>query len=270
MSNLKLLTSLLLGVVLLAAFALPVFAVEYNPGTTAGQYVKYGNFLGTGPHTEAFNDYNWLQLQVTTVSGKSVTLLSTSQYKNGTAVPGNGSINVWNVEAGTEDGLPSTQGPIIAANLNQGDAIPPPNTYSVNRTENRIYLGISRTVNILDVALSTPDYNSTLTYVYDRASGMLLESTTQTATEAQPQPETTTISYSIIETNIFSSTPTPSRTVPEFPIQIILVTLLIVLVIGASALILLKKRKRIKFEDTLSTKAITSKRGHSMINQHLF
>ena len=49
-----------------------------------------------------------------------------------------------------EDGVPSTQGPIIAANLNQGDAIPPPNTYSVNKTETRIFLGFSRTVNILD------------------------------------------------------------------------------------------------------------------------
>jgi hypothetical protein len=114
----------------------------------------------------------------------------------------------------------------------------------VNRTETRTYLGVSRTVNILDITLSTPDYNTSLSYVYDRTSGMLLESTTQTITQAQPQPVRATISYSIIETNIFGSTPTSSPSVPEFPIQTIGATLLIVVVIAASALILLKKRKR--------------------------
>ena len=106
-----------------------------------GQYVKYGNFSGNGQGFEAFNDYGFLQLQVTSVVGKEVTLLSTGQFKNGTALPGNGTTEVWNIETGTEDGTPSTQGPIIAANLNQGDPIPPPDTYSVNQSESRTYLG---------------------------------------------------------------------------------------------------------------------------------
>jgi hypothetical protein len=180
--NLKLLIALLVGTILLTGLALPVFAVEYNAGVTVGQYVKYGNFAGVGPGVEAFNDYDWLKLQVTDVSGRVVTLVSTSHYKNGPGISGNSLITIWNVETGTENGIPSTQGPIIAANLNQGVAIPPPNKYEVNRTENRVYLGVSRTVNILDVPLSTPDYNTSLTYVYDRSSGMLLESTTQTIT----------------------------------------------------------------------------------------
>jgi len=232
-----------LATILLAGFAFPVFALQYNPGVILGQYVKYSNFSGIGPGVEAFNDYDWLKLQVTNVSGKTVTLISTSQYKNGTAIPGNGSTTVWNIESGTEDGLPSTQiPPIIAANLNQGDAIPPPNTYLINRTENRVYLDVSRTVGILDLTFFTSDYNGTVTYVYDRASGMLLEATTQTTTQAQPQPVTTTFSYNVIETNIFGSTPIPSPTIPEFPIQTVGATLLIVSAI-TSALILLKKRK---------------------------
>ena len=206
--------------------------------------MKYGNFVRSGPGAEAFNDYDWLKLQVTDVSGKTVTLLSTSQFKNGTAISGNGTLVDWNLEAGTENGVPNTQGPIIAANLNQGDAIPPPNTYMVNRTETRTYLGVSRTVNILDVSFSTPDYSTSLTYVYDQASGMLLESTTQTITQAQTQPVTTTISYSVIETNVFSLSPTPTPTIPEFSIQTIGAAFLIVVVIVTLALILLKKRTR--------------------------
>ena len=122
-------------IVLVSALAFPVFALEYDPGAKSGQYVKYGNFVGTGAGVESFNDYGWSKLEVTDVSGKEITLLSTGQFKDGTAIPGNGTTEVWNIETGTQNGVPSTQGPIIAANLNQGDTIPPANTYMVNRTE---------------------------------------------------------------------------------------------------------------------------------------
>jgi hypothetical protein len=224
----------------LLALALPVFAIQYSPGVTAGQYVKYGNFAGSGPGYEAFNDYSFLNLQVVSVSGNAVTLLSTGQFKNGTALPGNGTTDVWNIETGTDNGPPSTQGPIIAANLNQGDAIPPPNTYSVNQTADRTYLGTTRSVNILNVVVSTPDYNSTLNYVYDKLSGMLFESTSTTTTQAQPQPITSTYSYSIIETNIFGST-TPSPTVPEFNPQILALIATIISIIIISAVVLQRR-----------------------------
>ncbi len=228
-----------LVVFLLAALVFPVLAVQYNPGVSQGQLVRYGNFVGGGAGYESFNDYNFLNLQVAGVSGNSVTLLSTGEFKNGTALPGNGTIDVWNVETGTDNGVPSTQGPIIAANLNQADAIPPPDTYSVNQTVDRTYLGTARSVNILNVTISTPDYNSTLNYVYDKASGMLLESSSTTVTQAQPEPVTSTYSYSIIATNIFGSGPSPS--VPEFSIQLVAIAFLLVPVLVASVIILRKK-----------------------------
>ena len=190
MNNQKFLLSAIFVFVFLSSLVLSVFAVSYNPGVTVGQFIKYGNFSGNGQGFEAFNDYGFLQLQVTSVSGKQVTLLSSGQFKNGTALPGNGTTAVWDIETGTEDGNPSTQGPIIAANLNQGDSIPPPDTYSVNQSESRTYLGSIRTVNMLIVEISTSDYNSTLTYIYDKLSGMLLESFTQTTTQSEPQPVT--------------------------------------------------------------------------------
>jgi hypothetical protein len=240
MSNHKFLLSAIFVFVFLSALVLPVFAVSYNPGVTVGQFIKYGNFSGNGQGFEAFNDYGFLQLQITSVVGKEVTLLSTGQFKNGTALPGNGTTAVWNLETGEEDGTPSTQGPIIAANLNQGDPIPPTDTYSVNQSESRTYLGSNRVVNILNVEISTSDYNSTLTYVYDKLSGMLLESSTQTTTQSEPQPVTSSYSYSIIETNIFGSTPTPS--VPEFPV-LALEVVVFVLIVVITAFILVKRRK---------------------------
>ncbi len=233
--------TVLLTIALTVLLILPASAITYNPGVTVGQYVQYGNFVGAGLGAEQFNDYDWLKLQVTDVSGKSVTLLSTSQFKNGQPIAGNGTVNVWNVETGTDDGIPSTQGPIIAANLNQGDAIPPPNTYSVNKTETRNYLGFSRTVNILDATIATPDYTSALTYVYDKDSGMLLESTTQTTTQSGTQSVTTTISYRITETNIFSSAPSPS--ISEFHRMAIGLTAIALTAIAAFVLLLVRKRR---------------------------
>jgi len=238
----KFLTVIILAFALLALLVLPVLAVEYNPGVTVGQYIKYGNFVGTGPGVEAINDIGWQKLQITDISGKAITLLFTSHYKNGTATPGNGTVEVWNIETGTENGVPNTQGPIVAANLNQGDAIPPLNTYAVNGTETRTYLGVSRNVDILDVTIPTSSYNTSLSYAYDRASGLLLESTTQTTTQPDPQPITTSISYSIIETNIFGSTPTASPSVPEFPLAILGVIIMAVLIIVATSLIIFRKK----------------------------
>jgi hypothetical protein len=240
--NLNFLSSIILVTVILFALALPVFAVDYTPGVTVGQYIKYGNFSGNGQGFEAFNDYGFLKLQVTSVSGKQVTLLSTGQFKNGTSLPGNGTSSIWNIETGTEDGIPSTQGPIIAANLNQHDTIPPPDTFSVNQSESRTYLGTIRTVNILAVEINTSDYNSTLTYVYDKLSGLLIESFTQTMTQSEPQPVASSYSYSITETNIFGSTPNPSSTVPEFPI-LTLEIVVVVLMVVTLALILIKRKK---------------------------
>lgn len=242
MSSLRHVISFIIAVVILIALVLPVLAIQYNVGVTSGQYVKYGNFAGSGPGYEAFNDYGFLNLQVISVSGNAVTLLSTGQFKNGTALPGNGTSDVWNIETGTDNGTPSTQGPIIAVNLNQGDAIPPSNTYSVNRTTDQTYLGTTRSVNILNVTVSTPDYNSTLNYVYDKLSGMLLESTSTTTTQAQPQPITSTYTYSVVETNIFGST-SPSPTVPEFSTTTIALVILVMTVLTVSSIFILRKNR---------------------------
>ena len=225
-----------LMIIVFASLTLPVFAADYNPGVSAGQYVRYGNFVGTGPGVESFNDYDWLKVEATSVSGKEVTLLSTGQLKNGAATPGNGTIQAWNVETGTEDGTPSVQGPVIAGNLNEDDAIPPPNTYSVNKTETRTYLGVSRSVNILDSTISTPDYTTTLTYVYNKASGMLLEAASETA-QTQPEPSTSKYSYSVTETNIFGSAGIPME-------YLLFAAAAIVIIIIVMTIVALRKRAK--------------------------
>lgn len=225
MPSSKFIIALILVTCLLAALAMPVLAVDYNPGVNVGQYVKYGNFAVTGPGFESFSDLQYETIEVTNVAGKEVTLLSLGQYKNDTATPGNGTSSVWNIEAGTQDGSAKTQGPIIAANLNSGDAIPPPNTFFVNATEIRSYIGVTRTVNVLSVALLTPDYNSTLNYVYDKESGLLLESSSETIVPSQSESTVSTFSYSVIETNVFASAPANNVVLEYVVIAVVLIAI---------------------------------------------
>jgi hypothetical protein len=231
--------TLTLSLLIFSTIAIPVFAVNYNPGVSPGQYIKYGNFIGIGSGLEAFNNTDFVKQEIINVSGKEVTLLTTGQFKDGTATPGNGSIVVWNVETGTMNGVPSVQGPIIAANLNQGDSIPPPNIYTVNKTETRIYLGVSRSVNILNATIITPDYTTVLTFIYDRASGILLEAASVT-TQNQSQSTPSEYSYIVIETNIFSTTQaTSSPTVPEYS----LVAVMAIIILATLATVIFTKNK---------------------------
>ncbi len=209
----KALISVFVATIILTAYALPVFAIDYNVGVTVGQYVKFGNFDagGVGP----YEDYSWVKVSVDSISGKEVTLLVTGRLQGGGPTPNNGLSYVWNIEEGTIDGSYGTEGPIIAANLNAGDPIPPADSYTVTKTENRVYLGTVRTVCVLVVTSFGDNYTDRFEYVYDRASGMMLEMSE--AVEGPDEASTYSYSYSVTETNIFSSgsataTPTPQQT----------------------------------------------------------
>jgi hypothetical protein len=172
-------------------------------------------------------------------------LVSTGQYKNGTATPGNGTVSVWDILAGTDNGVPTTQGPVIAVNLNAGDPIPPPDTFSVNSTESRQYLGVTRSINILSVSVSTPDYNSTFNYVYDKVSGMLLEASSQTNIQSDSGAVTSQYSYSVTETNVFTSSPAPTatNTTPSIQLEYILILVIVIIVIAIAAVIVLFRKR---------------------------
>jgi hypothetical protein len=214
----------LLICIFLAILAIPVFALDYNTGVVPGYYVKYGIF-NTSPNT-IFSDIDWMKYEVTAVSGKNVTLLNTGLYKNGTVIPGNGVSSIYNIERNNVNDLHVFGAiPIIGSNLNQGDPIPY-TVLNISRTENRTYLGISRTVNVVEDSTTTMRSIS----VYDRTSGLWLE----IQMEQTNSNGTLTASYRVIETNIFADS-----TIPEFPSTILLACLAASMLLGA----LLFKRK---------------------------
>ena len=61
----KFILSLSIVPFILFALVIPVLGIQYSPGVTSGQYMRYGNFVGRGPGYESFNDYSFINLQVT-------------------------------------------------------------------------------------------------------------------------------------------------------------------------------------------------------------
>jgi hypothetical protein len=232
------------GLVLVMVLAFPVFALDYNPSVSLGQYVKYGNFVYTGV-TAQETKLDWTRTEVTAVSGKEVTLSNSGQFVTGTAIPGSGSISTYNIETGKLNGtMDYTYGVIIAGNLNEGDAVPPLSYgFVVNRTETRTYLGVSREVNIIETTYDDPNYANHWTLVYDKISGIMLESEIE-YTQKSTTPTTTTTSYSVTETNIFGgSTSTSSGTIPVVFLYVAVVAI-IVIVIVAVGILMLKRRAK--------------------------
>jgi hypothetical protein len=235
MSGLKLGIAFVLTCVLLMTLAVPVLAVDYNPGVSVGQGAEYGNYVLDGQAT----DVNWTRFGVAAVSGKEVTLTELTAHMDGTVETVD---KVYDVEAGTVDGQPAAfPGTwIIAANLNEGDALPPVDLgYMVNTTETRTYLGVSRSVNIVSYSYSGEGYTISETFVYDKVPGIMLEMEGETLVGDTTQ----TYSNSITVTNIFEEpTPTPSE---GLPVEYLYVGVaVVIIVVAVAAVMLLKKRSK--------------------------
>jgi len=209
----------LVCVLLIVAFVAPVWAAEYNPGVSVGQWVKYGNYVVTTP-AETVISPDWGMIEVVGVSGKEVTLRTTGAYMNGTAIPSEE--GTCNIETGIINGH---QRYILAANLNQGDKILNlAGSDIINKTETRTILGASRSVNILNFTYSAAGQDMTFTYIYDKASGMNLEF--EMKIKIIEQAVTYTNSYRIIDSNIFDCEP-----IPEFSSGTLLAILLLVVAV---------------------------------------
>jgi hypothetical protein len=214
-------------VLMIVAFVAPALAVEYNPGVSVGQWIKYGDYVVTTP-AETVISPDWSMIEVIGVSGKEVTLRITGAFKNGTTIPP--SEVICNIEEGR---INEWQRYIIAADLNQGDKILTSATAdTVNKTETRTILNASRSVNILNFTNAFPGQGMTITYIYDKASGMQLAMEMETT--IIETSVTYTNSYSIIDTNIFEVDP-----IPELPSW----SLLLILLLSVAIFAVFYKRK---------------------------
>jgi hypothetical protein len=253
--NLRLGIIVALAFVFFAACVVPMRAVDYNPGVSVGQWVKYGNIVAVSQGTELLNKTDWFQVEVTAVSGKNVTLHMTGKYKNGTDIePGELRVNV---ETGSWNGSIVTGYYIlIAANLEQGDNITKPATptpyFKINSTQTRTYMGASRSCNVLNFTASYTYDSTTIVQkslmIWDKASGMPMEEDTEYTGITST---TERLSFKAIDTNIF---PTGAAGwLVDNLIYIVAAVVIVIVIIGGVAIMMMRRKPSTPTTETKTT-----------------
>ncbi len=163
----------------------PIWAANYSVGVEMGDWIKYDVF-GTVPGLE---EYDWVKMEVQSLSGTEITVLATIHYKDGREETNTLS---WDVETGREPW-------IIPADLSKGDAFPfEYATLIVNDTVTRTYAGASRSVNLLN--LTEYDIDTEMFAYWDQTTGGLVELFLNKSSST----ESWTGGYKAIETNIWA------------------------------------------------------------------
>jgi len=256
--RLKSKTTMILALVILVGCTAPTLAAIYNLGVSTGQWVKYGSLEAGGPLTPAYyNQTDWMKIEVTVISGRNVTLRTTEKYQNGTEGT---SIDLKvNVETGWMNKSYSTYGffYLIAGNPTQGDTLPVPSTYpnTINKTETRTYLGVSRSVNIVNLTYSVAGYlDYSYITIYDKASGMLLEMSMSSTSTMLPSASYH-MNFKATESNIFGTAGTTNWLQDN---MLYIAAAIIIIITFIVAITLMRKKKPPTTETAETTETTTT------------
>ena len=174
---------------------LPVSAADYTLGVEAGDWVRYeatSSWDGTGTEPE-WARYDWLRMEVQSVTGTDVAVLFSTHYKDGTE---ENSTLSWSVRTGGEMW-------IISADLEKGDPIAVGANWIINDTITRTYAGASRSVNFLNISQAVEDAKSTTVFYWDQTTGVLLE----VSSNKTSPTENWTLRYRAVETSLWGPSP---------------------------------------------------------------
>ena len=160
----------------------------FIPGVESGEWAEYGDFSaswvsnipGDQNSLASYQDTYWQINKILGASGNNVSLESTIVFSNATGSKNyeiSGNLQTGNGNLSSFCPLSCT----LAANLRAGDPIFDP-AYSpaaptINQTLNRVYLGVHRRVNILNLMSTFSDYltgSSSSVATYDQVTGILL------------------------------------------------------------------------------------------------
>ena len=203
----------------------------FLPGLKVGGWAKYGDFSGSWTSnipgdqntSQFYHDVYWQTETVQEVSGTSVTLESTIALANATAY--RESVLAGNLLTGTGNLTSSCLLPcVLAGNLRAGDPVFD-SSYSataakINQTLDRVYLGVHRRVDILNITSTLPTpYNSSIRNVgiYDQATGMLLEFISTNSWSYQNYTRVSSAHYRMTETNLWNATRLPDFSITASP-----------------------------------------------------
>ncbi len=171
--------------------------------------MTYGAFSqnNTGPYPPFPLNISSLKILVQTVNSANNTVTASLiyNYQNGTqstqALSGN-----------TLDGSGNLFPWLIAGNLTAGDPLIKSSyfffPFVFNETVVRDYAGSLRSVNLLNLTLTSPGQSSRIVFYWDAQTGLLLDATDY-ANYTGPSPSTQAITFKVTDTNVWTPTTGP-------------------------------------------------------------
>ena len=182
-------------------------------GVNAGDWVKYyvmAAFMSDDPNMQIpaellqLNETEWVKNVVTDVTGTKLTFERVFHYKNGTETK-----TVEHVDFNTGESSPDGLFMFVPTNLGKDDFVYPSmlESYWINETVRRTYMGIPRDVNHLNVS-STVVSGSQVTllnanYYWDKITGILCDRPGSVVTFDGNYTTRFAISEMIIDTNLW-------------------------------------------------------------------
>src|SRR5438309_911598 len=243
----------------------------FIPGVESGEWAKYGDFSASWvsniPSDQnslmSYQDTYWQTNKILGASGNNVSLESTIEFSNATGSKNyeiSGNLQTGNGNLASVCPLSCT----LAANLRFGDPIFDP-AYSpaaptINQTLNRVYLGVHRRVNMVNLTSTFSDYltgSSNSVAIYDQATWILLEYSYQNAATLQGYSRTASAHFRISETNLWNATRLPDFSLRSRPS-------LLAIQPGFSGTSIVTLSSLHGFADTVSLSATLSPSGPTM------
>lgn len=232
--------------IIIVSLSLPFLAstAEYKLGVKDGDWVKYGIYTvswsgnGTDPAPVVVGkSVQWLRVDFENVSGSTVLVNVTVQYKNGT--------QVFNVVPEDISGNSVMGGSVflIASNLNSGDPITNQSSaLTINQTTTERYVGALRNVNILEATSTLLNQTITSNVTYDQNTGVMVEMDSNTPYPPNPSGYIM-ISAKATETNLWS--PDLVGTLSDSLVYIVIgIAIALIVITVATAAVLRRKKAR--------------------------
>jgi hypothetical protein len=206
----KLVFCFLVTTILFGVSCLPVKAIV---GVKNGDWIKYSisaswdtNVPNT-PVPSYLADLEWVKYVIQNVVGNDITASVTVHYKNGTETSNTVSASVL-----TQTGEISTF--FVQAQMNKGDNIGVYTSYGgttesfpIDETVSRSYLGITRETNHIDKTFSSGGYDVHFVGYWDKTTGVAFEIAETFHNYYAGQYATLSISFTVAETSILSAFP---------------------------------------------------------------
>jgi hypothetical protein len=174
------------------------------------------------------NNTQWVEVNVTGISGTTITTQGTYHYKNDTEMTTGGWKDV-NTGAGNMSAF------VISANLTAGDSVYASPSWIINETVPRTYSGVERDTNHSNMTSSSGTQITGYNMYWDKSTGVLVETLQETTNQTGAYTTTWSEDFQIISSDVW--------TVPEFPAW---TPALLILIVLTSATIVIARQRQTK------------------------